>query len=201
MDTNNSLLELAKESAQSEAWFSLFNIYEPLIAGWISRSGVEESSVGDLTQEVLHVVATELPKFEHNGRKGAFRSWLKMISINRCRRFWDARKRQVESIQTDTAGRNVLDQLEDPESELSQQWEFEHDQFVLRRMLELTRKEFDDQSFMVFTRNAINGESAQAIARDIGISVGQIYKIKHRIMSRLRELAEGIIDDIQFKPE
>ena len=95
----------------------------------------------------------------------------------------------------------MLDQLEDPESELSQQWEFEHDQFVLRRMLELTRKEFDDQSFMVFTRNAINGESAQAIARDIGISVGQIYKIKHRIMSRLRELAEGIIDDIQFKPE
>lgn len=203
VDTPKSLLLRAKSSAESESWFTLFRIYEPLIAGWIARNGVEESAVSDITQDVLHAVSVELPKFEHNGKTGAFRNWLKQISINRCRRYWDSKKRQVKlSPQIDReTGTDILDQLEDPKSELSQQWNSEHDQFVLRRVLELTRSEFDAKTFDVFSRNTLQGESPQSISVETGISVGQIYKIKHRVLQRLREIADGLVDEFQFHPK
>lgn len=178
----------------------LFSIYEPLIAGWIARSGIEESAVSDITQEVLQVVSVELPKFEHNGRTGAFRSWLKLISINRCRRYWDSKKREVHlspQVNRDT-GSDILDQLEDPKSELSKQWDREHDQYVLGRLLELMKSEFDATSFGVFSRITIEGKAPQLVAAEAGISVGQVYKIKHRVLKRLREVAEGLVDHKQF---
>lgn len=188
---------------QSEAWFKLYSIYEPLIAGWIARAGVEESAVSDVTQEVMQVVSVELPEFEHNGQKGAFRRWLKQISIFRCRRYWDSKKRQVKLSQRSGADfeNDVLDQLEDPNSALSDLWDIEHDQYVLRRILQLTKNEFDARTYEVFTRNTLDAESPQAIAQDLGISVGQIYKIKHRVLSRLEQVARGLVDDILFKPK
>jgi RNA polymerase sigma-70 factor (ECF subfamily) len=194
----------AKSSAESESWFTLFSIYEPLIAGWIARSGVEENVISDITQEVLQVVFVELPKFEHNGRSGAFRNWLKWISINRCRRYWDSKKRQVKLSQQaagEDSGVDILDQLEDPKSPLSLQWSREHDQYVLKRMLELTRSEFDATSFAAFSRNVLQGESPQSIATELGISVGQVYKIKHRILQRLREVADGLVDVVSIDPD
>jgi len=202
VNTRQSLLLSAKTSTESEAWFVLFSIYEPLIAGWIARSGVEESAISDLTQEVLKVVAVELPKFEHNGRTGAFRNWLKLISINRCRRYWDSKSRQVKltpQIDRET-GVDVLNQLEDPNSELSQQWNSEHDQYVLRRVLELAQSEFDSKTFDVFSRYTIKGEPPQSISSETGISIGQVYKIKHRVLKRLREVAAGLVDDVKIQP-
>ena len=84
METSKSLLDAVRDSPESEAWFRLVSIYDPLIAGWLRRSGVGESEVLDITQEVLSAVVQQFPKFEHNGRTGAFRNWLKRITYFRC---------------------------------------------------------------------------------------------------------------------
>ena len=42
---------------------------------------IRPSDVDDLVQEVLAVVLRELPQFEHNGRTGAFRRWLRTILL------------------------------------------------------------------------------------------------------------------------
>jgi RNA polymerase sigma-70 factor (ECF subfamily) len=67
-------------------------------------------------------------------------------------------------------------------------------------VLEVTQAEFDSQTFDVFSRNTIKGESPQSISSDVGISVGQVYKIKHRVLKRLREVAAGLVDDVQILP-
>lgn len=202
--TSQSLLENAKSNPQSDAWFKLFSIYEPLIAGWIARTGVEDSAISDLTQEVLKVVSVELPAFDHNGRTGAFRNWLKLISVNRCRRYWDSKKRQINSGQNSDSGSGVddmLNQLEDPSSDLSLLWDREHDQYVLQRALQLTKDQFDATTYDVFFRNAIKGESPKSISEHLDVSIGQIYKIKHRVMTRLQLVARGLIDDFGFNED
>ncbi len=200
MDTNKSLLQRAKETPQSDAWFKLISIYDPLIAGWVIRAGIGESDVSDITQEVLQALSSELGKFDHNGRVGAFRNWLKMITINRCRRYWDAQKRQLprENTANPKFGMGALSALEDPNSDLSLLWNSEHDRYIINQVLQIIRSEFSNQSFEVFNRNVINGESPQSIAKDCGISVGQIYKIKFRVMKRLRLEADGLIDHAEF---
>ncbi len=193
MKTSKSMLIRARESPDSEAWFKIISIYAPLIAGWLRRSGVSDTEVSDITQDVLYAVARELPRFEHNGRLGAFRNWLKTITVFRCRRHWEKQKRNLPI--TDSDGLDlVLRELEDPNSDLSLQWDREHDSFVLDRILKLIEPEFDPVTMKVFRRSAVLGQTAKEISADIDISAGQVYKYKFRVMQRLHEEAKGLVD-------
>jgi RNA polymerase sigma-70 factor (ECF subfamily) len=193
MKTSKSMLIRARENPDSEAWFKIISIYDPLIAGWLRRSGVSGAEVSDITQDVLYAVSQELHRFEHNGRTGAFRNWLKTITVFRCRRHWEKQKNTVPM--ADTTGLDlVLRELEDPNSDLSQQWDREHDSFVLDRILKMIEPEFEPRVMEVFRRSAVGGETAKAISTDLDISTGQVYKYKFRVMQRLHEEAKGLID-------
>src|ERR1700682_1570813 len=63
-------------------------LYPPLIRGWLGRTLPQSADVDDLAQQVFSVVLEKIPAFEHNGRPGAFRAWLRGISVNRLRMFW-----------------------------------------------------------------------------------------------------------------
>lgn len=197
MDTSKSLLEKAKADPKSDAWFELISIYEPLIAGWIVRAGVEQSEVDDISQEVFQTLSRELEAFEHNGRTGAFRNWLKITTVNRCRRYWDSKKRRSELSGT-IDGPDVLNQLADPNSELSKTWDNEHDHYVIDRILKMVEREFDRMSFEVFVRNVLKAESPELLAREYEIPVGQVYKIKFRVMKRLRQEADELVNISSF---
>ena len=190
MDTNKSLLDAVRDNPESEAWFRMVSIYDPLIAGWLRRIGISESEVPDITQEVLCAVVEQIPKFQHNGQTGAFRNWLKRITYFRCQRFWEKRTSKVKD--------NVLTslaELEDPKSELSRQWDLEHDQYVLERILQLIEPDFSNTAMQSFRRTSINGEKPVDVAADLNISTAQVYKYRFRIMKRLTQEAKGLVDE------
>jgi len=196
LNTNKSLLLKAKEGPDSDAWFKLISVYDPLISGWIRRAAVTSTDVNDVTQDVFFKLSSELRNFDHYGQVGSFRSWLKKITINCCRRYWEGKNRQVSTINRLGSDDkfNLLDELEDPKSELSQLWNEEHDRYVFDRVLQLIKSEFDDRAFEVFIRNVVDGESPKKIAEDYRISTGLVYKLKFRVLERLREEAAGLIE-------
>ena len=166
---SQSLLQKAKLDPHSEAWSRLNRIYEPLIAGWIVRAGIAKSEVGDITQDVMQALFQDLPNFNHNGRVGAFRKWLKLISINRCRRYWDKKKREVSTKMPVESESSIgfLNSLEDPNSDNSLLWDKEHDNYILDKMIELVRAEFEKRDFDVFLRNAIEGQAAKELSKEL----------------------------------
>ena len=91
-----------------------------------------------------------------------------------------------------------LNSLEDPNSDNSLLWDKEHDNYILDKMIELVRAEFEKRDFDVFLRNAIEGQAAKELSKEFGISVGNIYKIKFRVLSRLKEAADGLLDVSMF---
>src|SRR5712671_6362451 len=91
MDTSATLLQRLRDRGDSDAWDRLVRLYTPLIRGWLSRHLPQSADVDDLTQQVLTVVVEKLPTFEHNGRAGALRTWLRGICVNRLRMFWRVR--------------------------------------------------------------------------------------------------------------
>lgn len=195
MSTSKSLLQHAQADPESEAWFKLFSIYEPLIVGWIARSGIRESDIGDVSQEVLQALANSIGEFEHNGRAGAFRNWLKTMTANRCRRYWDWKKRQLPLADANKLDSSftVLDHIADPKSELSKLWDEEHDQFVMRKALELVKHEFDETTYRIFVRYGLNGEQAKDLAEEFGVSAGQVYKAKFRVLNRIKQEIHDLI--------
>jgi RNA polymerase sigma-70 factor, ECF subfamily len=81
-DTRKSRL-LRAQTGEEDAWKDLADLYRPLILGWLKRQGVAPRDVEDLSQEILVSVVKYLPTFEHSGRPGAFRSWLRTIVCSR----------------------------------------------------------------------------------------------------------------------
>lgn len=191
--TSLSLLDRARNERESDAWERLVKIYSPLMRRWISRFGLQDSDAEDLVQEVLLTVANELQAFEHSGRVGAFRKWLRLILANRLQHYWRARGNRPMP----KGGSSLPDQLrelEDGASNLSQIWNDEHDRHVLKRLATQIRPRFQQKTWEAFRRQ-IQGESADAVAESLEMPVHSVYVAKSRVLSALRHEAAGLVED------
>jgi RNA polymerase sigma-70 factor (ECF subfamily) len=192
-DTSASLLERVRQRPDERSWQQLISLYEPLLRGWLQRHLLGPADCDDLVQEVLAVVVRELPCFEHNGRKGAFRNWLRTVTVHRLRDFWRSRRYRPEAT-GDSDFLAKLEQLEDAASGLSRVWDQEHNQHIVRRLLEMIRSEFQPTTWQAFAGVMLDGEKPAAVAGRLGISVNAVLLAKSRVLHRLRQEGVGLID-------
>jgi RNA polymerase sigma-70 factor, ECF subfamily len=190
--TSRSLLNLAR-GGNDQAWEQLVGIYQPLIAGWLRRHGVPVQDAADVAQEIMTIMIKEVPRFEHSGRTGAFRSWLRNVTANRVRQFWrDGRLRPRATGDSDF--RMMLSELEDPASEMTARWNAQHDIHVLQQITASIEEEFTEKSMQVFRRHVIQQFPASEVAAEFEISIAGVYQVKSRVLRRLRQEAEGLLD-------
>jgi RNA polymerase sigma-70 factor, ECF subfamily len=185
-ETSLSLLEQLREPDAAAAWERLVSLYTSLLHTWFHNAGLQPADRDDLTQRVLEVMLHQMPDFEHSGRVGAFRAWLRGIAANLLREFW--RRRPVPG------SGSVLDQLVDPRSGLSQVWEKQHDQHILHRLLVFVQPEFPPSTWHMFRRLALDGLPAREVAAELGATVNAVLIAKSRVLARLRQEASGLID-------
>jgi RNA polymerase sigma-70 factor (ECF subfamily) len=88
----------------------------------------------------------------------------------------------------------MLDQLEDPQSSLSHLWDQEHDRHVVHRLLELLRPEFEATTWQAFQLLVLEGKPSEEAAQQLGISANAVRIAKSRVLSRLRQEVDGLID-------
>jgi RNA polymerase sigma-70 factor (ECF subfamily) len=188
-ETSCTLLERLRDGDDDQAWRRLVELYTPLIQGWLRRYALPAADVDDLTQEVMTALVREMPEFRRQ-RAGSFRHWLKTITINRLRGFWRARNsRPVATGDSDML--KMLEQLEDPASQLSSEWNREHDRHVAQRLLQMIEVEFEPSTWRAFQRQVQEGARAAQVADELGISVNAVLLAKSRVLRRLRQEIEG----------
>lgn len=191
--TRITLLERVRTTQTGEAWTEFAAVYDTLIAAWLRQQAIPDADADDIRQEVMQTVVREISQFEHNGRPGAFRAWLRKITANRMRRLWRQRDRRP----ADHAGvdaSELANQLDDDSSRLSHVWDAEHDRFVLNRLLGMLQGRFSPSSLTAFRRIAIGQEDAQQVADDLGMTLGAARVAQHRVLKALKELAEGLVE-------
>lgn len=187
--TPASLLDRFRlQPADAGAWQRLVDIYQPWLRGWMRSEAIQQADADDIVQEVLAVLYREMPRYEHNGRPGAFRMWLRGIVVNRLREF----RRQRRDLAVDLDRR--LEQLTDDQSELSRLWDREHDQNVVNRLLRLIAVDFEPATWQVFRAFVMEGRPAAAVAQELGISEASVWTAKSRVLKRLREAAGEMLD-------
>lgn len=191
--TSLSLLNRLRQSPDDENWNRLVTLYGPLLKSWLVRYDVQSADADDLIQDVLMAVSKGIAEFDHNQRPGAFRSWLRTILVNRLRGFWRARRRRPQ-VAGGSESDPQLAQLSDPNSDLSRLWNLQHDQHVARQLLELTKSRFAPATWEAFRRVAIGGEQADVVAAELGMSVNSVFIAKSRVLRRLREEADGLVE-------
>jgi RNA polymerase sigma-70 factor (ECF subfamily) len=191
-DTRKSLL-LRAQTGEEHAWKDLTDLYRPLIVGWLKRQGVATRDIDDLSQDILLSVVKYLPTFEHSGRPGAFRSWLRTIVCSRTIDYWRAIDAGTQASGASDAAA-ALQQIEDPHSDLNRRWDEEHDRYVLGCLLDLVEEEFEPATLQAFRRLTLDGVSGAEAAEELGLTVPAVYMAKSRVLKRIRQEAEGLID-------
>jgi RNA polymerase sigma-70 factor (ECF subfamily) len=191
-ETRQSLL-IRAQNGETDAWRDLTDLYRPLILGWLNRQGVHARDLEDLCQEVLLSVVKHLPGFQHSGHRGAFRAWLRTIVCSRTADYWRAIDAGSQAV-GGSGATAALQEIADPDSELNRQWDEEHDRYVLQCLLDLMEEEFEPLTLQAFRRLALDGASGAEAAQELGLSVASVYVAKSRVLARIRQEAEGLID-------
>jgi RNA polymerase sigma factor (sigma-70 family) len=191
--TSISLLERLQEGPNNTAWLRKVELYSPLIRGWLRRYTLPEQDVDDLVQDVLAVVVRKLPEFHKQPQIGAFRCWLRTITVNCLRELWRSRRYRPSASGDGEFGK-VVDQLEDPESALSKIWDREHDLQVARHLLDKIRPRFEEKTWKAFQRVALEGAPVDVVARELGMTANAVFIAKSRVMHALRQEGQGLLD-------
>ena len=191
--TSQSLLERLHDRGDTQAWGRLPNVYEPWLRGWLSRHQLQPADVEDVLQDVLLVVSEKLAVFAHNGRPGAFRTWLRTILTQRVRHFLRGQRNRLAVLSPQPL-MDWLAQFEDAASDLSRQWDLEHDQQLARRLLASIREEINPTIWQVFQMLVLEDRPVAEVARHFGLTANAVYIARSRVMARLREEARGLMD-------
>jgi hypothetical protein len=69
--------------------------------------------------------------------------------------------------------------------ELNRHWDEEHDRYVLNCLLDMVQEGFEPTTVQAFGRGA---------GAELGLSVAAVYVATSRVLQRIREEAEGLID-------
>lgn len=192
-ETSLSLLSRLKQRSDSQSWNRLVKLYSPLLYRWLAYYDIQASDADDLVQEVLTTLTAELPMFEHNGRPGAFRAWLRTTLVNRMRDYWRKRARHPRAI----GGSRVddrLTELADPGTALTQIWNRQHDRHVLRCLLAEIEPEFEPTTWRAFRQFALEGHSAREVAKNLNVTPNAVFIAKSRVLQRLRQEADGVVE-------
>lgn len=188
--TSVSLLERLRAAPDPAAWQRLVDLYEPFVRRCLGRDAALANDLDDLTQDVMATLVRALPTFDWR-RDGSFRAWLRTVTANRVRQWW--RDRRTAAVGGTDAGQQLVE-VPDPAAGLSQRWDAEHDQHVLRRLLELIEPEFSPAVWRAFVRLALDGATAAEVAAELGTTENAVLLSKSRVLRRLREEAAGLVD-------
>ena len=78
---------------------------------------------------------------------------------------------------------------------MNRQWDEEHDRYVLNCLLDAVEEEFEPNTLKAFRRLTLEGASGAEAAEELGMSVAAVYVAKSRVLQRLRQVAEGLINE------
>lgn len=190
--TRLTLLERVRDSNAGDSWKEFVDVYDSLVMSWLRSQNVDSHDAEDIRQEVLATVYQEIASFQHNGRAGAFRHWLRTITSNRLRRLWQKRGSQAQLAGPDLA--RLAEELADATSPLALAWDQEHNRYVVDFLLDQIASRFSRQTMAAFERIALKEEPAQQVADELGMTLGAARVAQHRVLKALRELGKGWID-------
>ena len=185
--TSITLLERLRTSSDAEAWGRFVRIYTPFLFHWADRHGLQPSDAADLVQEVFAQLLKILPAFAYDPQR-SFRSWLFAIVGNKWREL--QRKRHALPVPHDSPPLATLVSTNDA----SDFDETEYRSYVSGRALALIRQEFAPATWRAFWHVVVDGQPAEVVATELGLTRNAVYLARGRVLRRLRIELAGLVD-------
>jgi RNA polymerase sigma factor (sigma-70 family) len=167
----------APEPAWVLAWDRFFATYDPLIRRLVSRRARRIGDRDDQVQEIWTVVVARLCRYDR--QRGPFCRWLRAVGghvLDDCQRA----ERRSDQLDVERAQR-LLSREGDPASACESHQ-------VVDALIQALHSCVSEGNFQIAYRHLLAGESYEAIAATIGLTVGQVRDRHRRAMRKLRGL-------------
>ena len=189
LQTRPSLLLRLRDAGDEAAWAQFVSLYTPLIFAFCRGRGLSEADAGDVSQEVLKAVTVAIPRFQYDPERSSFRNWLFTVVRSKLNNFLAAQVRQPR-----LAGETTIQRFVDgePDPALEEGWRREYQANLVRWAAGQIQGEFKRQSWDAFWRTAIQGEPAEAVARELGLTLNALYIARSRVTSRLKQAIQDV---------
>jgi len=191
LETRSTLLIRLKSKEDEERWLEFFALYWRLIYNAARRAGLGHEDAQDIVKETILQVYKGIDRFQYGRKKGAFKSWLRVVTRSRISNFFTRQHRQPYLLEDAPGGKGALEQLEDPQvPELERIWDEERRDNLVDAALELLKKRVSPEQYQIFHSYVVKGWSAAEVARTMGVSRAKVYLAKHRVGLVFQEALE-----------
>lgn len=188
-ETRASLILRLRDAADVAAWDEFVAIYGPLVFRMAQRQGLQAADADDVVQQVMAAVAKSVSEWVEQSEKGKFRGWLlgiaRNIAINTL-----TRRPHGTLGHGGSELRPLLAEVPAPAGPLSSHFDLEYRREVYRWAAEQVRESVAANTWNAFHLTHVEGVSIGETAMQLGISIGNVYIARSRVMNRLKELAE-----------
>ncbi len=184
-----TLLERVQDTADGTAWSDFVDLYAPQIFSWCRRFHLQESDAADVTQDVLVKLVQKMRGFTYDPGRGRFRGWLKTVTGNTVRDMVSAKKRAAAAAGSDLDEVQWLNALVDEQAtnELSERIEAAYQSELLGIAEKIIELKVKPHTWKAYWLTAIDQVPATDAAKELGISVADVYVAKSRVIKMLRE--------------
>ena len=83
--------------------------------------------------------------------------------------------------------------MADPDSDLAREWDREHDEHVVRKILAAVKADFTPTTWKAFRRFALDGLPAARVGEELGLPENAVLLAKSRVVRRLQEEAGDLL--------
>ncbi len=183
-ETSVSLILRLAEHDDVQAWQDFVEIYAPAIRAMAVNKGLQAADAEDVAQDTLYAVARAIQRFEPDGERAKFRTWLGRIARNLMADFCAGRaKRSVTQAISDSWLEDVVAQSEPA---IDDAFENEYRRSIFRLAANRVRQRVASVTWEAFVATAIAGEPAAEAAARLELSVGSLYVARCRVLKLLR---------------
>lgn len=186
--TRASLLGRLKNWDDAESWEDFAKTYWRLIYNVARQAGLSEAEAQDVVQETLVGVAKKIHEFESNPERGSFKGWL--LNLTRWRiadHFRDRLPRHAPLAASPAPDDRTatVERVPDP-ANLDAVWETEWKKSVFETALARVCRRVSPKHAQIFDLYAVRNWPAAKVARELGVSMVQVYLVNHRLTKLLK---------------
>ncbi len=192
--TTSALLAGLFDSENREVWQEFDLRYRPMICAFARRLGLSEADAEDVAQETMGRFVREYRAGRYDRQRGRLRSWI--IAIVKFRVADLQRKRNARC---ERRGESALVLLSAGD-ELTALWEAERKRTILEQAISELRgqSKITEKTLRAFEQYVVQERPVDEVARALGLTPHDVYKAKHRVTDRLREIVgrlDRLFDD------
>jgi RNA polymerase sigma-70 factor (ECF subfamily) len=187
-----SLLDRLREDPNSEeAWVEFHVRYGKVLYTWCRRWGLQPSDAEDVAQDTLLAVSRQIKDFRHDPN-GSFRAWMKTIAY----RLW-IRVVERSARQAATGGNAALEELASvaARDDLARFCEAQARQVILEQAFDRVRIRVSPSTWEAFRLTALEDHTGAEVARQLGLTIGDVYNARWRVQKLLRDAVRTLDPD------